>query len=346
MPPQVIVQSAPASRSFTRAIFTTLATTIFGVSLALNLYLLLWSGLMAGGSSGTVSRQEVVIAGDVKQKVVVIGVKGVITGATFKRFDEMIAQAEEDKDLKALVIDIDTPGGAVTASDQIHNRIQKFKAKIAGSGRTVPVVATIGALGTSGGYYVACAADYVFTEPTGLTGNIGVILPRFNVSKLVEKYGIEETTIASTGATYKNAGSMFKPENERDTAYIQKIADDAFASFKSVVATGRKGKLKAPMAEVADGRAFLAADALKMGLIDEVGTASDAYAYVAKQVGLGKPHVVRYEPPASLMEALLGGGAESMGNVSVGYVNGELRLGADAVNELLTPRLLYLWRAN
>lgn len=340
---QIVVSTAPAGRSFSRVIFTTLATTLFAGSLALNLYLLMWSGLMSA-SADAGAKQSVVRDGDQSQKVGLISVKGVIDGGTFKKFDKMLTQAEADPNLKALVIDIDTPGGGVTASDQIYNRLKRFRTAMESSGRTIPIVSTIGSLGTSGGYYVACGTDYIYTERTGLTGNIGVLMPRFNVSKLAEKYGVQETTIVSNGAPYKNAGSMFQPETEKDNKYIQQIADDAFAAFKDVVKAGRASKLTAPMETVADGRAFFAPEAAKLGLIDATGTADDAISWVATKAGLSKPHVVRFEEPASFLSVLAGGG-EAKSNLGVSLDGKSVRVDAGPiVDELLTPRLMYIWR--
>jgi protease-4 len=344
-PQQVVVTTAPAGRSFTRAIFTTLATTVFAASLALNLYLLAWSGLMSSANDSG-ARQNILREGDLSQKVGVISIKGVIDAGTYKKFDKMLTQAEADANLKAIVIDIDTPGGGVTASDQIYARLQRFRSDMEASGRTIPIVATIGSLGTSGGYYVACATDYIFAERTGLTGNIGVLMPRFNLSKLAEKHGVEETTIVSRGAPYKNAGSMFQPENERDNQYIQQIADDAFAAFKDVVKTGRANRLTAPLEQVADGRAFFAPEAARLGLIDATGTADDAFAWAANKAGLSKPHVVRFEEPPSFLSALSGQG-EARTNVGVTFEGRSVSVdAAGVINDLLTPRLMYLWRGD
>jgi protease-4 len=341
MPQQIVVAAPAAGRSFTRAIFTTLATTVFAASLALNLYLIMWSGLVGGGSAA--AKQDVLIDGDPTQRVGVISVRGVIGADTFKKFNRMIAEAEADPNLKALVIDIDTPGGAVTASDQIYTRILRFKATMAEQGRTVPVIASIGSIGTSGGYYVACATDHIFAERTALTGNIGVLLPRFNFTKLADKYGIEETTIVSNGAPFKNAGSMFKPEKLEETAYIQKIADDAFAAFKDVVGKARTGKLTVPIETVTDGRAFFAPDADQLGLIDDTGSANDAYLHAAGAAKLSRPHVVKYEEPPSLLAALAGD-AEAMGGAAITFDGNAVRVDVGDLGDLMTPRLMYLWR--
>src|SRR5207253_10849619 len=170
-------------------------------------------------------------------------------------------QAEKDNDVKAVVIEVDSPGGSVSASDQIYHRIEQYKKAHPGT----PLVISQGGLAASGGYYVSCAGDYIFAQPSTLTGNIGVLMPRFNVSKLMDKWGVQETTITSTGATYKNAGSMFKPANEKDDQYIQDLADKAFDQFKAVVQSGRKLK-RAEVDKVADGRILIAADAKSVRL--------------------------------------------------------------------------------
>jgi protease-4 len=337
----MFIKQAPPARSFRWAIFTALATVVVAISLLLNLVLVCVVAAQADLPSAP--KQTVLFTGDATQEIGVIEVKGVIMPGTFEKFDSVLTTIEADKNLKALILDIDTPGGAVTPSDQIYHRVMAFKSRMKEENRTVPVVASIGGMGTSGGYFVACSADYILAERTGLTGNIGVILPRFNVSKLAEKYGVEETTITSTGATYKNAGSMFKPEDPKDTAYIQKIADDAFATFKSVVQKSRQGKLKFPMATVADGRAFMAPEALTMGLIDQVGTANDAYAYAATAAKLSKPQIIRYEAPKTALETLLGG-SQSKSNIALQFDGNALKVDSAAIEQLVSPRLMYLWR--
>jgi protease-4 len=207
------------------------------------------------------------------------------------------------------------------------------------------VVVAQSGLAASGGYYVSCAGDYIIAQPSTLTGNIGVLLPQYNVSQLFDKWGIKETTITSTGATYKNAGSMFQPEKAEDRAYLQDIADKAFAQFKDVVAKGRQGKLKKPLADVANGKIYTAADAQALGLIDQIGYAQDAYEYAAKKAGLSKPTVVKYHDPPSFFDAFtsrsnVGAPQGNAGNLTINGVN----IDAGAIRELTTPRLLYLWR--
>ena len=333
-PPMFMPPPPPRERSFARAIFMTLATTIFGLSLAANVYLLLFSGLMAGGAS---ARTSTVLEGEASERVAIIPVNGVIMTEASRQFERFIRMAEADKNVKAIVLEIDSPGGTVTASDEIHQRILRFKK----NRPNVQVVATMGSLAASGGYYIACAADYVFAQPTTMTGNIGVLFPRYNVSRLADKWGIEETTLESTGANFKNAGSMFKPENPEDLKYFQDIIDKSFVQFKTVVQNGRGKKLTQPLDQIANGKIYLGPDAQALGLVDKIGYLEDAYMHAAG--GLKKPQVVRYQNPPSLLEALSAkSNVGSIGANANGGVN--VQLDWQKLQELTTPRMLYLWR--
>ena len=161
-----------------------------------------------------------------------------------------------------MVFEIDSPGGTVTASDEIYNRIRRFKDE---APKRVPVVVSMGSLATSGGYYAACGADYVFAQPTTFTGNIGVLMPRYNFSKLMEKYGVEETTIVSTGAKYKNAGSSSSPRTSRGQEVHAATGRRAFTQFKQVVKNGRGSKLNGESEEIVNGKVYTAKEAKDLG---------------------------------------------------------------------------------
>ncbi len=314
-----------------------LATTILGISLTLNVYLLLASALVGGGGG---LREGTIIDGESTQKIAVIPLSGIIDGEESARFDRFLRTAMEDSNVKGVVIHVDSPGGTVTAADEIYHRIKAFKQV-----KNVPVVVFQAGLAASGGYYVSCAADYIFAQPTTLTGNIGVLMPRYNVSGLLEKHGIEETTITSSGADFKNAGSMFKPADPTHDAYLQDLADKAFSQFKSVIGEGRRGKMSvSEINAAANGKIYTATDAKDMKLIDEVGYAEDAYNYVATQAGLSNKTVIRYQNPPSFMDIFSSTSNLPMrgasGNVTINGVN----VDAGGVSELMTPRLMYLWR--
>jgi protease-4 len=274
-----------------------------------------------------------------------------ITDDTAKQFDKFLSAAEEDSSVKAIVLEIDTPGGSATASDAMHHRLMQFKADAKAKNLTIPVVVSMGGMATSGGYYVACGADYIFAEPATMTANIGVLMPRFNVSELLSKYGVKETTLVDSQGEYKNAGSMFQPENPKDQAYLQGLIDATFAQFKKVVQDGRGVRLKNDPA-IFNGRVYMADDALNYGLIDKIGYPEDAYDYAKTAAGLTSAKVVRYEPPP-LIERWLDSDALSnitrrasapapSNTVNINGVNIDVR----QLTGLLAPRPMYLWSGN
>jgi len=337
-------------RSFARIIFTTLATAVFGLSITLNLYLLAFSVFSGGIGHIAGIEQTVLVEGDPKEKIAVIPVTGMILTNTAERFNQMLTAAEKDSSVKAIVVEVDTPGGAVTPSDEIHARILRFRQQFPNR----PVVVTMGGLATSGGYYISCAGEYVFAQRTTLTGNIGVILPRYNFSKLAKSYGVEEVTVTAPANGFKNAGSSFAPIDEKDNQYLQGLIDDAYGSFKAVVTAGRAGKLTGKIDEIANGKVYTAAEALSLGLVDQLGYATDAYDKAASMASLSNKHVVKYNKPAGFLESILGGesksnlptrAAASGGGGNTTTINGvNVNIDANLLDELNRPRLRYLWR--
>jgi protease IV len=325
-----------------RAIFMSMLLLFLLLSVLLNLVLV--AGSLGGGSTTV---QQSVQSGKADEKIAIIPLKGLIEPNTAAQFSRYLKIAEDDKNVKAVVIEIDSPGGTVTASDEIYNRLKRFKTK-----KGVPIVVSMASLATSGGYYAACGADHVIAQPTTFTGNIGVLMPRYNFSKLMEKNGVEETTIVSTGATFKNAGSSFRPETPEEKAYMQQLADSAFVQFKKVVSQGRSSKLKGDIEQIANGKVYTADNALALGLIDQIGYLSDAEAAAQTQAGLSNPTIVQYQEPPSIMNLLMSSnrtgvagallGNKAGGGGAPGAVN--VTIDANLLHELSTPRPMYLWR--
>jgi protease-4 len=199
-------------------------------------------------------------------------------------------------------------------------------------------------MGTSGGYYIACGADRIFAEPTTWTANIGVLLPRISLAKLGEKYGIEDQTVVATGATFKNAGSLFKDDSPEQVAYWQGLADQAFDVFKNVVMQGRKLDA-ATVNKLADGQVRTGIDALKLKWIDDDGYLDDAIGAAEKQAGLTKARVLRYERHPSFFEALAGGSSSSKSQMVQAKVGGiDLGVDQNVLQHLMSSRPMYLWR--
>jgi protease-4 len=320
-----------------KLLFIALLILALGASVLLNFGLLSLRFSLAGGGAGSV-QTSVRSAGNSHQQIAVIPIEGLIDETTEGRFEKFMAQASGDEDVKALVILIDTPGGTVTASDEMYKLIKKFK-----SDHNVPIVVAMRGMATSGGYYAACAADYIVAERTTLTGNIGVLMPRYNISKLMDKYGVEDNTTVATGAIYKDAGSPTRATKPADDAYLQKEIDGAFTIFKQVVVEGRGKRLTKTIDEIANGMAYSGNEALDLGLVDKIddtGYLDAAIAYATKQASLSSPEVVVYHEQPPLLANLLSG--KYAGNQP--SAGGGVSINLDAsVLDKMAPRMMYLY---
>jgi protease-4 len=331
----------PPPRRGGRWVLVTLLIIALVISLFVNIVQL---GVAVVGAAGEV--RQTVISGEGSDKVAVVPIDGIIDDNSTQTFDTLLKDVEKDSAVRALVVEIDTPGGSATASDEMYHRLDRFK-----NDKHVPVVIAMRGMATSGGYYVSSAGDYIFAEPGCLTGNIGVLFPRFNLSKLANEYGVYESTLTATtsGHSYKNAGSMFQPENPLDEKYLQGLVDGTFAQFKSVVETGRKGKLSDNEGDIFSGKAFIAADALTRGLIDQIGYPDAAYNYAAHLAGISSRSIVKYTPNPTLIQLLTarsnlpqGEAKASAQSVSIDGFSIDGHTAAD----LLSARPLLLWRGN
>ena len=332
-PPPPMPWPPPPRRSIWGTLFVIVLMIALIVSVGLNLLLLIGS---AAGTSASETRQVTLVKGEADQKIAVVAINGVISDTSAEQFRRLIHAVEQDAKVKALVLSIDSPGGAVTAADEMYHQVQRFKTIRPG----VPVIVSMGSVAASGGYYLACAGDYLFAERSTLTGNIGVLMPRYNFSGLMNKWGVEETTLHATGADFKNAGSMFSPEKPADVAYMQSLIDQAFEQFKSVIRAGRGQKLNKPLDQIANGMVYMGGTALKLGLIDEVGYTEAAYAHAAKQAGLTNMTIVRYEQTPSLFQLLTARSPLAAPQSRELH----LHIDHDLLDVLATPRLMYLWR--
>ncbi len=326
----------PPRRNGGRAVLTIVLLIFLGLSILLNLILLI---VAASGSSS--STQTVITNGSSDQRIAVIPITGVIDDHQVERFFRFMHRAEEDKGVKALILQVDSPGGSVTASDEIYARILRYKQKKQEGGQTIPVVISMRELAASGGYYISCAGDYLFAERTTLTGNIGVLWPNYNIAKMLDKIGVEDDTIVSTGTPYKYAGAPFRAPTTRESDYFQHNVDVAFQQFKDVVKAGRAAHLPKDMKveDVADGRAFPAGDALSKGLIDQLGYLEDAEQYAATTAGLKNPEIVKYQEPPTLLSIFSSDSESRFSGKGV-----TIHLDASALDRLGSPQVMYLYR--
>ncbi len=203
--------------------------------------------------------------------------------------------AEENEAVKAVVLRIDSPGGSVVASHEIHQQIVAMNK---------PVVVSMGELAASGGYYVAAPADVIFANPDTLTGSIGVIAQFLDLSNLLADYGIVATTIKS--GKFKDSGSAFRPMSDEEKAAWQIIIDEAFEGFVKVVADGRHLTI-AEVKALADGRVYTGRQAKELRLVDELGNLPDALRKAGELGGItGEPKIIEYREPFNLFRQMLG----------------------------------------
>ena len=324
---------------FARAVFNTLAVSVLGFSLSLNVYLLIASGLFGGGGHGVT--KTTVRAGDAKNVVAVVPIVGAINANTVEDVNKTLGEVESDANVKAVVLEVNSPGGEVTASDQIYARIKRFRKE-----KGLPVVVSMGALATSGGYYVACAADQIVAQRTTWTGNIGVLFPRYNVAELAARYGVKDSTLKSTGATFKDAGSPLKEETPEERAYWQHLLDTAFDEFKGVVAAGRN--LSPDVVDrIANGQVYNGPDALKLKLVDAIGYEDDAIDLAATKAGLAAsgPQAVRYDRTHGFLESIGGGSGQFHGGaVDLNVGGATVSVDRAFLSDLMNPRAMYLWQ--
>jgi protease-4 len=207
--------------------------------------------------------------------------------ATSDEFVETVEEVGEDESIGAVVVRIDSPGGQVAPSQEMYAALRKLR-------QTKPVIASLGSVAASGGYYVASAADVVVASPGTLTGSIGVIMMMPNVSGLLEKLGIEARIL--TAGSKKDMGTPFRPLTEEERKILQGMADQVHTQFIRAVAEGRGLDLERARS-VSDGRIMTGEQAKEAGLVDELGGLEAAIAIAAERAGIeGEPRVERRAP--------------------------------------------------
>jgi protease-4 len=237
---------------------------------------------------------------DFSDKVAVIEIKGVILDPT--EVNDALREYAKRDDVKAIVLRIDSPGGAVGPSQEIYREVMRIRS-------TKKVVASMGSVAASGGYYIAAAADKIFANPGTITGSIGVIIEFMNTEELFKKIGVKGTTIKS--GRFKDTGSPLREMTEADKKLLGDVVGDIHSQFVTAVAQGRNMKYE-EVAVIADGRIFSGAQAMKLGLVDQLGSLDDAIAEVARLAGIEEKHSVIYPVKKhGLLKELLTGEAGS-----------------------------------
>jgi len=228
-------------------------------------------------------------------RIAVIRVEGVImdsqvTVGDLKRFSE-------NPSVKAIVLRIDSPGGGVVPSQEIYDAVRQVRSKTSKT-----VIASMGNVAASGGYYIAAATDRIVANPGTLTGSIGVIMETANVEGLLQKIGVEGVVIKS--GKFKDVGSPLRKMSEEERGLMQAVMDDVHKQFIEAVAEGRAMEL-AEAQTLADGRIFTGRQAKEAKLVDELGNLDDAIQLAADAVGIeGEPKVVEPRRRFSVRELL------------------------------------------
>jgi protease-4 len=251
-------------------------------------------------------------------RIVVVPVEGVITSQSMGRggptmvdvIKKQLERAADDKHVKAVVLKVNSPGGEVLASDDIYRLIEDFQAH---SGK--PVVASMGSLAASGGYYVSAPCRWIVANELTITGSIGVIMHGYNFRGLMDKVGVRPQVFKS--GKYKDMLSFDKRDEDitiEERQMVQGMIDETFQKFKSVVAEGRTEAAKLnknagkPLvndwAQYADGRILSGTEALKHGFVDELGNLETALARARKIAGIEDASVIEYQPLLGLGDLL------------------------------------------
>ena len=256
-----------------------------------------------------------------KEGVAIVRVEGPILDS-YQAVEELQAFAD-DPLVKAIVIRIDSPGGGVAPSQEIYNAVKRVRKE-----HNKTVVASMGTVAASGGYYIAVATDRILANPGTLTGSIGVIMQMANFQELLEKIGVQSVVI-KTGK-FKDLGSPFRPMLEEERQLLESVMNDTLSQFIEAVADGRSMDA-VEVEQLADGRVFTGRQAKSVLLIDEIGDLHDAIKLAGELGGIeGTPRVLETTKPFSFQEFL-----EST------FLGG---LGSLAPSRLSSP-LLYLWVA-
>ncbi len=249
--------------------------------------------------------------------IAVIRVQGPLYGASvdgltsqIKGADEIMRQlieAREDKSVVAVLLRIDSPGGSVTAAEEIGVELGKLKK----SGKIM--VASMGDMAASAGYWLASGTDYIYANPSTLTGSIGVYVPYTNIEELYKKIGVSQERIKS--GPYKDMLAAERPMTAAERQILQNMVDEMYKSFVKQVAKGRNMP-EDKVRQLADGRVYTGRQAKELGLVDELGNYYDALDATAKRAGIeGKPKVKEYGESFGLWKMLKMGMAGELGGI-------------------------------
>ena len=272
-------------------------------------------------------QESVLIDGAKHKKIAVINITGLIDDNMSLWVQRQIKHCDSDPSVRGMIVRINSPGGMVSSSDQIHRAISQFKNE-----SKKPVLCFMQGIAASGGYYSAVACDEIMAEPTVITGSIGVIMNVMVVKGLLEeKLGIDPVTIKS--GPRKDWPSMYNDVSEEQRTYLnEKIIAPAYNRFVQLIVEGRKEVLtEAQIRTLADGSIYSADEAKSNGLIDGTGYLEDAVARVQQMANISDAQVVEYNEKFAVWNMF---GAES---------KKAFNIDAEILERIAAPKILYLW---
>ena len=331
-PPRIIVEQQ--GRTLRRTLLVLLLVAL-GISVLFNF------GLLAQYQSYIQSDPKITeflengspLAAD---KIAIIDVEGtILQGNGFVK--KQIDRIKDDDSVKGVVLRVNSPGGTVTASHYLYHHLKELQHQKRSAKQPFPLVVSMGGMAASGGYYISMAVgetpDTIFAEETTWTGSIGVVIPSYDFSGFLNKHNIVDYSYVS--GKFKQMGSFTRKRTPEASQKLQELVDESFAGFLEVLSYGRPKLVdnETAMNEIKTGQIFTAKQALRLGLIDNLGYLEDATQRVAELASLddGGYRVVRYHQPASFVDGILGGHVE--------YQQNKNRL---TLTDWGTPRAYYL----
>ena len=222
------------------------------------------------------------------------GKDGIVEGKMLKQ----IKKIHKDDDVKAVVFRVNSPGGSADASEQIWHAVRTLQAK------GLPVVVSMGDYAASGGYYISCSADYIYAEPTTLTGSIGIFGTVPNASKLMDKIGLDVDGVSTNKHAALTTNAIYKGMNKQEMALMQTMVERGYDLFTKRCADGR-GMSQDAIKKIGEGRVWLGKDALEIGLVDELGNINNAIAKAAELAKMGEYAIVDYPEKTDPLKELI-----------------------------------------
>ncbi|WP_186579859.1 signal peptide peptidase SppA [Aquibacillus kalidii] len=285
-------------------------------------------------------KEKVIEEGSPTKKIAVLHLDGVIQDSAtstllntsvynHKRFLDMLDKAAEDRNVDGIILRVNTPGGGVVESAEIHDHIVEIKEKY-----EKPIYISMGNTAASGGYYISAPADKIVAHKATITGSIGVIMESINFAELATELGIDVNTIKS--GEFKDIMSSYREMTDDERKILQSMVDSMYNDFVQVIVEGRDLS-EERVRELGDGRVYTGEQAKKVGLVDELGSLDDVIAMMKEEQDLDNAQVIEYEPGLGFGQ-FLGGTMKSLTSSET-----ELLGIKQLIQENNAPRAMYLY---